>query len=164
MRASPPIFFSNRWAMSDLAGVERTWLMSGEPENAILPPCMQPMNSISGLCSNSCVHDSPNVFGEKESDPILGKLVGRLGLEPGTTGLKVHAPTCRSLVKSICCSVFNSYPSPILARLKWTRSRLPSGLLTTIWAQNSAPLVFGGSVIQQCGTWHPIVNLANPAA
>jgi len=82
MRASPQIFFSNRWARRDLAGAERIWLMSEKPENVILPPCKQPMNTISGLCSNSCAHDSPYTFGEKGSDPNFGKLVGRPGLEP----------------------------------------------------------------------------------
>ena len=56
--------------------------MSEKPENAILPPCKQPMDTISGLCSNSCAHDSPYTFGEKGSDPNFGKLEGRPGLEP----------------------------------------------------------------------------------
>jgi len=45
MRVLLPIFFSNRWARNDLAGAERTWLISMKPENAILMPCKTPMGT-----------------------------------------------------------------------------------------------------------------------
>jgi len=63
--------------------------------------------------------------------------VGRPGLEPGTTGLKVHALQHLNHCESTLYSVIKTAPSPILARLERTKWGPPSEFLPKVRAPNS---------------------------
>jgi hypothetical protein len=73
--------------------------------------------------------------------------VGRPGLEPGTTGLKVHWEFNGD-------SSFQHPPSPILAR--FTRpSRGGRGVSYEHFRPKTRPPIFRATRMQQCEWWHP---------
>ena len=75
---------------------------------------------------------------------------------PATRDHRIKSPRPASL-KSL---IFNMLwrvrfqPSPILARLKSTKSKPPSEPPPTVWTPRFRFLVFLGAVIQRCRTWH----------